>query len=125
MLLTVSVISVLIAGLIGYLSGTKSLRDAEFRRLTQLRESRASEITSYYDGITDAAAVLTHSAATTSAVRDFSRAFADLQKTPLPPGAVEAVNNYYATIFARPGVVQAHVERSDLSAEPLHRAAQR
>lgn len=99
MLLTVSVFSVLIAGLIGYLSGTKSLRDAEFRQLTHLRETRASEITAYYEGITDAATVLTHSPATTSAVRDFSRAFADLQKAPLPPGAVEALDNYYATVF--------------------------
>ena len=41
MLLIVSVVSVLVAGLIGYTSGTNSLRDAEFRRLTQLRESRA------------------------------------------------------------------------------------
>ena len=39
MMLTVSVISVLIAGLIGYLSGTTSLRNAEFARLIQLRES--------------------------------------------------------------------------------------
>ena len=48
MLLTVSVISVLIAGLIGYLSGTNSLRTAEYQRLTQLRESRSREITAYY-----------------------------------------------------------------------------
>ena len=99
MMLTVSVISVLIAGLIGYLSGTASLRDAEFARLIQLRESRSREITSFYSGITNAAAVLTHSPSTVAAMAEFTSAFADLQKTPLPPGAKEAVDNYYATVF--------------------------
>jgi hypothetical protein len=99
MLLTVSVVSVLIAGLIGYISGTNSLRTAEYQRLTQLRESRAREITAFYDGITNAATVLTHSSATNTAVRDFAAAFKELQKAPLPPGAPEAVAGYYATVF--------------------------
>jgi class 3 adenylate cyclase len=99
MMLTVSVLSVLIAGLIGYLSGTNSLRNAEFARLIQLRESRSEAITAYYSGITNAAAVLTHSPSTVSATTEFTAAFADLQKTPLPTGAREAVDNYYATVF--------------------------
>ena len=99
MLLTVSVISVLVAGLIGYISGTNSLRAAEYQRLTQLRESRARAITAFYDGITNAATVLTHSSATVTAVKEFTGAFAELQKTPLPPGAREAVDRYYADVF--------------------------
>jgi class 3 adenylate cyclase len=99
MLLTVSVISVLIAGLIGYLSGTNSLRTAEYQRLTQLRESRSREITAYYGGITNAATVLTHSSSAVGAIKEFTAAFADLQKAPLPPGAKEGVDNYYATVF--------------------------
>jgi class 3 adenylate cyclase len=99
MLLAVSVISVLVAGLIGYISGTNSLRAAEYQRLTQLRESRARAITAFYDGITNAATVLTHSSATVTAVKEFTGAFAELQKTPLPPGAREAVDRYYADVF--------------------------
>ncbi len=99
MLLTVSVLSVLIAGMIGYLSGTKSLRDAEYQRLSQLRDSRAREITAFYDGVSNAATVLTHSSASITAMKDFTGAFADLQKAPLPPGAPEAVDNYYRTVF--------------------------
>ena len=101
MLLGVSVISVLIAGILGYLSGTSSLRDAEFQRLTQLRESRDREITSYFDSITNAGTVLTHSNATITAMKDFTGAFAELQKTPLPPGAKEAVDRYYADVFEK------------------------
>ena len=99
MLLTVSVLSVLVAGVIGYLSGTSSIRNAEYQRLTQLRESRAREITDGLKSITDSAAILTHSGTTVNAVREFSAAFAELQKAPLPPGAREAVAKYYATVF--------------------------
>ena len=99
MLLAVSVLSVLIAGIIGYVSGTNSLRNAEYQRLVQLRESRAREITAFYNDVSNAAAVLTHSAATVAAVKDFAGAFAELQKTALPPGAADAVNRYYASVF--------------------------
>ena len=112
MLLTVSVLSVLIAGVIGYLSGTHSLREAEYRQLTQLRESRHREIAAYYDGIGNAATVLTHSNAAITAVKDFTAAFADLQKTPLPPGAVEAVSNYYATVFG-PALEKGTAQKAD------------
>ena len=90
MLLGVSVISVLIAGILGYVSGTNSLRNAEYERLVQLRESRDREITSYFDSVGNAATVLTHSNATITAMKDFTGAFAELEKTPLPPGAKEA-----------------------------------
>lgn len=99
MLLAVSVISVLIAGVLGYISGTSSLRDAEYQRLTQLRESRHREISNYYDSIGDAATVLTHSSATTTAMKDFTAAFADLQTTALPPNADETINTYYKNVF--------------------------
>ncbi len=99
MLLIVSVISVLIAGLIGYVSGTTSLRNAEYQRLTQLRESRAREITSFYADITDAASIVTHGTQTIAAVNEFSKAFNELQTTPLPPEARPAVDKYYSTVF--------------------------
>ncbi len=105
MLLLVSVISVLVAGTVGYISGTHSLRAAEYQRLTQLRESRAREITAFYKSVTDAASIVTHGATTVNAARDFGSAFRDLQKVPLPPGAPEAVSNYYSTVFG-PGLAK-------------------
>lgn len=101
MLLGVSVISVLVAGLIGYLSGTHSLREAEYQQLTQLRESRARQITEGMKSITDSAVILTHSSAVTTAMKDFADAFNDLQKAPLPPGAAQAIDRYYADVFGR------------------------
>jgi class 3 adenylate cyclase len=99
MLLAVSVVSVLIGGLLGLLSGTNSLRSAEYQRLTQLRESRSREITAYYQGATNAAVVMTHAPSIISAAKDLGAAFEELQKTPLPAGAQQAVDNYYATVF--------------------------
>lgn len=99
MLIAVSVLSVLIAGTIGYVNGTNSLRAAEYQRLTQLRESREREVTTFYTNVGNAATVLTHSDATVTAMKDFAAAFAELQKTALPPGAKAAVDNYYATVF--------------------------
>jgi len=99
MMLVVSVGSALVAGLIGYTFGTTSLRDTEYQRLTQLRESRNREVKAFYAGISDAATVLTHSSATINAVKDFRGAFEELQKAPLPPGAETAVRNYYDTVF--------------------------
>ena len=105
MMLVVSVGSALVAGIIGYTFGTTALRDSEYQRLTQLRESRNREIKAFYGGISDAATVLTHSNTTIRAVQDFSRAFADLQETPLPPGTVETVRDYYDTVFG-PGLTE-------------------
>lgn len=99
-LLLVSIISVLVAGTIGYVSGTQSLRSAEFKRMTQLRESRAREITNYFDTVSIAASIVTHGVTTVNAVRDFSAAFAELDDTPPAPEARAAVSRYYENIFA-------------------------
>ncbi|AQT82817.1 hypothetical protein B1R94_14040 [Mycolicibacterium litorale] len=99
MLLAVSIISVVIAGAIGYVSGTTSLRNAEYQRLTQLRESRTREITSFYTDITDAASIVTHGTQSIAAVNEFTKAFNELQTTPLPPDAEQAVAKYYSTVF--------------------------
>ncbi len=99
MLLTVSVISVLVAGAIGYVSGTNSLRQSEYQRLTQLRESQAREITAYYRTIADGASIVTHGATALNASRDFAAAFETLQTTPLPADAKSEVSNYYASVF--------------------------
>lgn len=99
-LLVVSVVSVLVAGSIGYASGTESLTNAEFKRMTQLRESRAREITAYYRTVTDAASIVTHGTTTVNAARDFSAAFAELDATPPPPEARAAVTDYYEDVFA-------------------------
>jgi class 3 adenylate cyclase len=99
MLLAVSVSSVLTAGVIGYLSGTNSLRNAEYQRLTELRESRSREITNYYGGIATAATVLTHSPTVIASMESFAKGFEALQTTPLPPGAKQAIGTFFNDVF--------------------------
>lgn len=122
-LLLVSVVSVLVAGSIGYSSGTESLRNAEFTRMTQLRESRAREITNYYKAVADAASIVTHGFTTVSAARDFGAAFAELQATPPTPEARAAVSRYYKDVFA-PTLSERTGEQADPSLfEPKGNAA--
>ena len=112
-LLIVSVVSVLVAGTIGYISGTESLRSAEFKRMTQLRESRAREITNYFGTVSTAASIVTHGVTTVNAARDFSAAFAELEGTPPTPEARSAVSRYYEDVFA-----PALAKRTGESADP-------
>ena len=99
-LLIVSVLSVLVAGTIGYVSGTSSLRNAEFNRMTQLRESRAREITQYFETVANAASIVTHGQTTVNAARDFNGAFAELNAEAPTPAQRDAVSRYYETVFA-------------------------
>jgi class 3 adenylate cyclase len=123
MLLSVSIVSVVVAGAIGYVSGTTSLRNAEYQRLTQLRESRAREITSFYRDITDAASIVTHGTQAIAAANEFSKAFNELQTTPLPPGAEQAVAKYYSTVFG-PALAQRSGKPVDASLfQPTSNAA--
>ena len=59
MLLIVSVGASVVTGIVGYLSGSDSLRQASFERLTEVRESRAREITNYYEQTRDSLVVYT------------------------------------------------------------------
>lgn len=112
-LLIVSVVSVLIAGTIGYVSGTNSLRNAEFDRMTQLRESRAREITQYFTTVANAASIVTHGQTTVNASREFSGAFAELNAESPSPAQRAAVSRYYETVFA-----PALSERTGAPADP-------
>lgn len=123
LLLTVTVISVLIAGAIGYVSGTNSLRGTEYQRLTQLRESRAREVTAYFKSITNGASIVTHGATATGASRDFNAAFTELQAVAPSAGAAAAVSNYYATVFG-PELAKATGKDVDATLfEPISNAA--
>lgn len=102
MLLAVSILSVLACGIIGYLSGTSSLRKSVNDNLTQLRESRASQIETFFKTTQDTVAVVSHGETVLAATRDFSSAFAQLESEPptISPADQAAVKNYYRTVFA-------------------------
>jgi class 3 adenylate cyclase len=73
MLLLVSIGSNLVVGVIGYLNGTDSLKEAALDRLIEVRDSRAREIMSLFDSVENSLLL----ASRDSAVVDAEQAFAD------------------------------------------------
>lgn len=58
MLLGVSILAALVAGFLGYRFGSDALRDSAFDRLTNVRESRAREITALFENLQDRKSVV-------------------------------------------------------------------
>ncbi|WP_172398827.1 adenylate/guanylate cyclase domain-containing protein [Gordonia sp. i37] len=102
MLLAVSIASVVACGIIGYLSGTSSLRKSVNDNLTQLRESRTSQIETFFRTTTDTVATVSHGQTVISATRDFSAAFDQLESEPptLSTADQTGLADYYRTVFA-------------------------
>ncbi|MEZ0049875.1 hypothetical protein ABIA30_000865 [Mycobacterium sp. MAA66] len=78
MLLTASVISAAVVGIIGYQSGRASLRNAAFDRLTQVRASQALQLAVQVADLKNAFLVYTSGPATADALQAFSAAFNQL-----------------------------------------------
>ena len=100
MLLAVSVLSAVVVGFIGYRSGTESLRQAAFERLTEVRESRTAAITSLFTRIRGEAVVLTRGTTAVEAVKAFDDGFTALGDQPVDPRDTATVDDWYATTFA-------------------------
>ncbi len=100
MLLGVSVASALIIGSIGYASGTSALRDAEFDRLVEVRESRSQAVVSLIEDMRNVAATYSRSLVVSDAARDFSAAYRQLAGAQRPPEQSAALDEYYRKVFA-------------------------
>lgn len=99
MLLGVSIASSAIVGWIGYTSGTDSLRQAAFERLTEVRESRAAAITTSFDRIRASTVVFTRGSTAVEAVTAFDSAFQALNDQPVDPADQAGVQGYYQDEF--------------------------
>lgn len=100
MLLAVSVLSAAVVGFIGYRSGTDSLRQSAFDRLTEVRESRTSAITDLFTRIRGESVVLTRGTTAVEAITEFDAAFGELNARPVDPADRSAVNAWYTDAFA-------------------------
>ncbi|MGK9147489.1 HAMP domain-containing protein [Plantibacter flavus] len=113
MLLLVSVGASVVTGIVGYLSGSESLRQASFERLTELRESRAREITNYYQQTADSLVVYTRGTTVVDAMNGFHNAFHELEEQPVDPARATKVESFYTDTF-----VPALAERTGDEADP-------
>jgi class 3 adenylate cyclase len=100
MLLLVSLLSSVVVGLIGYVNGSDSLRDAAFDRLIGVRDSRAREVTSLFTRIQNTMIVQSRSSETIDAVTAFSDGFAELQNAEISADDEATIAAYFRGPFA-------------------------
>jgi class 3 adenylate cyclase len=100
MLLVVSLLSSVVVGLIGYVNGSDSLRDAAFDRLVGVRDARAREVTGLFTRIKNTMLVESRNGETIEAALAFTEAFDELQTTELTDEDTAAIRTYFTGPFA-------------------------
>lgn len=100
MLLSVSVLSSIVVGIIGYVNGTEALRAIAYERLVEIRENRAREVTELFATIENAVRLGAMNETSTQAVAAFSAGFDELQAATPAAADAEAVQSYYRDVFA-------------------------
>ncbi len=100
MLLGVSIGSSLVVGLVGYYSGSDSLKQAAYDRVTETRESRAREITNFFTTTENSLVVYTRGTTAINAVKAFTAGYDELQAQPAAAADTSAVTALYTNTFA-------------------------
>lgn len=103
MLLGISLLSTLIMGFLGYRFGSDALRESAFNRLTNVRESRAREITTLFEDIQLSQIIFTRGTTAANAARDFTRGFHELADVKVAAQQNRRVADYYTDVFV-PGL---------------------
>lgn len=100
MLLSVSILSSIVVGIIGYLNGTQALREVAYEKLVEIRESRAREVQSLFTSIENAVRLGAMNETSRQAVRAFAAGFAELGQQGPDAAAQASVDAYYSGTFA-------------------------
>ncbi len=100
MLLSVSVLSSIVVGIIGYVNGTEALRSIAYDRLTEIRENRSREVAQLFTTIENAVRLGAANETSKEAVRAFTAGFAELEQEELDAAASAQVAAYYRDTFA-------------------------
>lgn len=98
-LLTVSSISILVTAYLGYRNGQANLTDRAFNQLTSLRASKAYQIEAYLRTIRTHVQTLSEDPSVVAAMRDFSRAYRELDTVTQQPKNAEKLAAYYQNEF--------------------------
>lgn len=99
MLLLVSVASSVVVGLIGYVNGRDSLREAAFDRLIEVRDSRAREMNGLFETIESTLLLNARGDSVREAVQAFSEDFAELESSDLTGDERVALETFYTSTF--------------------------
>lgn len=113
MLLTVSLLSAVVVGVIGFFNGRDSLRAAAFEQLTSIRDLRAEAIQREFQSLQKGVRLDSRNDSAVEAARAFVEAFAELNQQPVDDEDLDAVRTFYEESF-----VPALEDRSGLDYEP-------
>jgi class 3 adenylate cyclase len=100
MLLSVSVLSSIVVGIIGYVNGTEALRAIAYEKLVEIRENRSREVAQLFGSIENAVRLGAMNDTSKAAARAFTSGFAELEGEELDAAASSAVDDYYRDEFA-------------------------
>ena len=90
MLLSVSVLSSIVVGIIGYVNGTEALRAIAYEKLVEIRENRSREVMQLFASIENAVRLSALNDTSKAAARAFADGFAQLQDEELDADKVFA-----------------------------------
>jgi hypothetical protein len=99
MLLSVSVLATLVAGLIGYLDARAALQAAALEHVTSVRESRASAVEREFANMRTNVILDSRNDSVIDATVDFTSAFAALGSAPISPEQHQTISSYYHDVF--------------------------
>ncbi len=95
-----SIGSNVVVGLIGYFNGQKSLTAAAYNNLIEVRDSRARELVSLFDSITNTINLVSEGQSAKEAVAAFTAGFEELKSTELTDADRAALDEYFTVDFA-------------------------
>ncbi|MDT5410760.1 MAG: hypothetical protein QOG14_2980 [Mycobacterium sp.] len=101
MLLLTSVLSAAVVGLIGYQSGQSSLRASAFDRLTEIRQSQTRQLQAQIADLQDSLVIYSRGSTATEAIQAYTAGFDQLNNATITPAQQQAIQKYYADVFAK------------------------
>ena len=99
LLLAISIGSILVVADLGYINARDGLRQVVFQELTSLRNSRSRQVTAYMTFLKDQSISLSNEKTTLEAMQGFSKAYAIMKTTPVPPERDAKLKEFYAKTF--------------------------
>lgn len=99
MLLSVSLVSSIVVGAVGFIDGRQSLHDAAVDQLITIRSMRATEITEAIDDAKRAASQDSRNLSAQTISTRLNEAFEELQQQELTPDQLARLEAYYADTF--------------------------
>ncbi len=100
MLLSVSVLSSIVVGIIGYLNGSQALQIIAEEKLVEIRENRAREMAQLFRTIENSVRLGAINETSKQAARAFTAGFEELEAQPAGAEITSALDDYYRTDFA-------------------------